>query len=531
MPRKPTTPAMPSEKKPRGYANAASSGTWWTTAQGILNKFATAFAMFMVARALSTEAFALASVVIVASGFIMVIPTFVMGDVVITHQNHLSIVSLTARRIVMRTAAVMTVVMLAAAPAVSLWYPQYPYAEMVMLLTVSAARPLADALGVFPLSALRTDLRYREIAIINGTVQLGASVVTVLWAVQYPGAAAIVVPQILAAIAKTGWCAVAARGSPSAAHWNHFKDRPGLASAVYRRLLREFTSAALAQYIHTLVSGLPFMVTAWFSNEADTGYFAFAFSLANQAASVLSYQLAIVLQPIFGRLKSQPERQIAGFMRVIALMGALAVPLALLQAAFAQPLFVLVFKEKWLPAIPIFVALSVGQAFFFMTAPAMALLKAQGRFVTYFIWQALQAGICLAIFPLMVKQWGGVAVAWTDTALWLFSVPLAVWLGARVTGVTLGAIARCFFVPWITAGPIALAGWAACRWMPLQVPVVCAAALLLVAPVCFFLSIMAVRFTQPHVFAEVAPSIRRITRLVPMIGASLSRLLVPNTSA
>ena len=522
---------MKSKTAPRGFARDVSSGTWWTTAQGILNKLATAFAMFMVARSLTTEEFALASVVIVASGFVMVLPTFVMGDVVITHQCHLSVVSRIARRIVMQTAVVMTVVMLAAAPAISLWYPQYAYTEMLLLLAISAARPFADALGVFPLSALRTDLRYREIAIINGTVQLCASVLTVLWAVRYPGPAAIVVPQVLSAIAKSAWCSVAARGSASAARWHYLKARPKLASAVYRRILREFTSAALAQYIHTVVSGLPFMVTAWYSSEADTGYFGFAFSLANQASTILAYQLAVVLQPIFGRLKSQPERQIAGFMRVIALMGAVAVPLSLLQSAFARPLFLLVFKEKWLPSVPIFVALCVGQSFFFMTAPAMALLKAQGRFVTYFIWQALQAALCLLLFPFMVKQWGGVAVAWTDTALWLFSVPVAVWLGARVAGVTLRAVMRCFFVPWITAGPIALAGWAACDWMPVQEPIVSLAALLVVAPICFFVSILTVRFTQPDVFAEMAPYIRRITRLVPVAGASLGRLLVPDTSA
>ena len=530
MRRKPPTPAMPSETASKGYARAASLGTWWTGAQGILNKFATAFAMFMVARLLSTEEFALAAVAIVASGFVMVIPTFVMGDVVITHQHHLSIVALTARRIVMQTAVLMAVVMLVAAPAVSLCYPQYPFTEMILLLAISAARPLADALGVFPLSALRTDLRYREIAVINGTVQLGASVLTICWALRYPSAAAVVVPQILSAIAKCAWYAAAARGSASVAHWRDLGNRPKLASAVYSRILREFGSAALAQYIHTVVSGLPFMVTAWYSDEADTGYFGFASSLANQASAILSYQLAVVLQPIFSRLKSQPERQIMGFMRVIALMGAIAVPLALLQAAFAQPLFVLLFKERWLPAVPIFVALCVGQAFFFMTAPAMALLKAQGRFATYFVWQALQAGLCLALFPFMVKQWGGIAVAWTDTALWLLSVPLAVWLGARVVGVTLGAVLRCFFVPWLTAGPIALAGWVAIQWLPPQVPEVCVAELMLIAPACFFVSIMAVRFTQPRVFAEMAPFIRRIAKLVPMVGARLARLLVPDSS-
>ncbi len=523
----PQTPPRNRESEGGGYARAASSGTRWTTAQGILNKLATAVAMYMVALSLSAEEFALASLVIVASGFIMVIPTFVMGDVVIAHQHHLMAISQVARRIVLHTAIVMTVVMLAAAPVVSLWYPQYPYIEMAVLLAITGARPIAEGLGVFPLSALRTDLRYREIALINGTVQLAASALTVVWAVLHPGAAAIVVPQVLSAVAKSAWCAHAARSSPSAARWRRRQGPPRRAAEVHRLLLREFSIASLAQYVHTVVCGLPLMVTAWFSSEAETGYFGFAFALANQASTIISYQLATVLQPIFGRLRTNPERQIAGFMRVIALMGAVAVPLSLLQAAFAEPLFALVFKEKWLPSVPFFVALCMGQTALFMVAPAMALLKAQGRFATYFVWQLAQALLCLVMFPIAVQSWGAIGVAWTDSALWIVSVPLAVWLGARVVGVTLGAVLRCFLLPWITAGPLALAGWLAWQYLPGSQPFVSAIALALIAPLCLFLSIMAVRVTQPAVFSEMTPTIRAVLTRIPLLGGFLARILLP----
>ena len=78
----------------------------------------------------------------------------------------------------------------------------------------------------------------------------------------------------------------------------------------------------------------------------------------------------------------------------------------------------------------------------------------------------------------------------------IVSVPLAVWLGARVVGVTLGAVLRCFLLPWITAGPLALAGWLAWQYLPGSQPFVSAIALALSAPLCLFLSIMAVRVNR-----------------------------------
>jgi hypothetical protein len=45
---------------------------------------------------------------------------------------------------------------------------------------------------------------------------------------------------------------------------------------------------------------------------------------------------------------------------------------------------------SWQNAITIAQLLSVGQAFYFVVNPAMGILKAQGRFATFFTWQLIQ---------------------------------------------------------------------------------------------------------------------------------------------
>jgi len=400
---------MPREDQPRqGYAKTAASGTRWATAQGIVNKVATALSMLIVARALSPADFGLASIVIVASGFVMVFPMLVMADIIVTHQRHSAAIARAVRVVTLWAVVAVVLTMIGTAPFIAGWYSEYPLLPMAALLALSALRPIGEALMIVPLARLRVQFRYREIAVISGAVQLGATILTVIWAIAWPGAAAIVMPQVIAAIVKAFWFMAAARKVPSKStvHMSTLERRsPQLSRLVFRRIASEFALASMAQYVHTVVSGLPLLVVSRFVSETEMGLFGFALALACQAAAILAQQLALVLQPIFGRLKSDPQRQVAGYMRVVGLIAAVMGPIAMLQAALAEPLFALVFGEKWLPAVPFFVAFSIGQAFSFQVAPAKSLIKAQGRFGTYFIWQVLHAVLGLGLFLPAVMSW------------------------------------------------------------------------------------------------------------------------------
>lgn len=525
-----SAPTIDASDTSEGYARVASSGTRWTTAQSILNKIATAFAMIVIAFTMTPTDFGLASVVVVVSGFIMVLPVYVMGDVLIAHQRHKAVVIGVARRVIARVAIVLALAMIALAPLIGIWFDQYPFAPIVALLAFSAGRPIADALMVVPVTRMRIAFRFREIAVINGISQLGVTVTTVVWALLWPSAAAIVVPQVLGALIRSFWFLAAARHVHTRASQRTGRmeaRHPDLVPQLIRRVSREFSTAALGQYLHTVVSGLPLMMASQFVSESATGEFSFAFSLANQASAILAYQLGIVLQPIFGRLKSDPSRQISGFMRVVALMSSIMIPIAFLQAALGEPMFVLLFPEKWMAAVPIFVAFSVGLAFALLIAPSMALLKAQGSFTTYFIWQIAQAVACLALFPMAALMWGGLGIAWTDTILWAISVPLIVWLGSRGAGVRGTTVLRLLLTPWLTAAPIAIGAYLAWQALPGPPKVAAAIAVFGIGPVSLLLALLAVRFTQPGVFAVFAPFMARKLKLIPGIGRPLAVLFTP----
>ena len=107
--------------------------------------------------------------------------------------------------------------------------------------------------------------------------------------------------------------------------------------------------------------------------ETEVGLFVLAATYAIQANTVIAGQIGSVLQPIFAHVREDAGRQIGGFLRATRLLSAIAVPLSLVQAAIAVPVFHLLFPPKWTGSIAIFAVLSVAQAFVFVSAPAIAL--------------------------------------------------------------------------------------------------------------------------------------------------------------
>jgi PST family polysaccharide transporter len=474
-----------------------------TTAQALINKLATIVSMWVVAQKLSPDEIGMASLTLALVIYLVILPPMTLGDVLIAHQRRYAIVSAAAGRIALvigiATASMIAIV----APILARSYAQYPTSTLTVLLWILALRPLADALCPVALASLRRDFRYRTIALTDGAIQLVATIATVVMAISGASAYSLVVPQVVATFAKAlaYWKASTPRVEhiPTLAPWMN--------RAITRLIWRETLLAGLAQYAHNIVVVLPIVVLGYLSTEHETGLFAFAFMLSAQANGLIASQLGTVLQPIFGRLGHDPDRQIRAFLRVLRTIGAVAVPVTLIQAALAQPLFVLLLEPKWAMAIPVFAVLSVLEGFYFATAPTMSLLRAQRRFLTYFAWQVSHLSIAAAVFALVAGSSGAMGVAVASLACWGVSLPTAVWLCGRLTRRTLIDSIGVFTGPWSTALPIGLAVWWASGMLADRGGFACAVALLVIGPAAVLLCILLARWTQPDAWSDLRPLI------------------------
>ena len=489
-------------------AHVAVSGTGWATGQAVASKFITLVATWVIARNLSSEEIAVATLAMTVTKFLCVLPPLNMGDLLIAHRRSLAWLQPLAVRISFRWGWGITIGSILLAPLIARYYANYPTLLLTTLLMTAALRPLAESMQVIPLTALRLSFRNRSIAIVDGSVQLAAASATIALAIAGAGPWAMVAPLI-------GSFALRAVGYRMASRSAHAQVQdashpPALQQVAGQLVQRRFIATGGAQYVHSLIDTMPLLVLGKLCSESETGLFGFSVTLAAQANTIIAGQIAGVLQPVLGHLGQDPVRQTSGYLRAMRMLGAVAVPICLTQAAFSDTLFRIFVRGDLVAAAPVFAALSVAEAFYFASAPTMAMLRAQGRFGTFLAWQVVHLAAALVALPIAASWGGSIAVAITIAALWSISLPMAVWVTTRNAGGSLLASIRIFIAPWITGLPIAGGAWFAAAAVAPMGTLAQVTALAIGAPCCCVLMLLATRLIQPDVFQEMSSIARRL---------------------
>ncbi len=454
-------------RDPRGLAGTAVRGTAWTTVQVIANKLAAAGTAVAMGYFLQPAQFGLAWFAVSAGVLASVIYVVAFGDVLLAFPRRFARLAGPIRSLAFAVAAVQAAFILAAGVALSRLYPER--SGLVSLMAIVACRPLMEAWALLPLARLRVDLRYREVSAIDAVTALLSSVAAVGCGYVGAGPFAIVLPPI----AVIGVRAVLyARVAP-----REVAVRPCRWRSM-RALLRKSLLSAFGAYLAGVLFLLETVVLGLFVPDRSLGLFTFAFGLASQVNSVVSYQIAGALQPILGHLGGDVKRQVDGQLRACRIVSAILVPMLLTQAAFGGQVIRVLWAGKWDDAIPVFQAISLSQALYVCHWPAAFLMKAQGRFRGYVRVQFVNLAVAGAAFALaawkggpMIGDLGGwlgvpvaddarapLAVALASGLVLVLIGPGMLWLACRPARLPLGTVIATLWRPWLAAVPVAALG-------------------------------------------------------------------------
>lgn len=483
---------MKSDASPpgRSFSREAVRGSSWTTVQVAISKAAAASATFFLGFLLQPSDFGVAWFAISVGGLATGLHVLAALDVLLASPKGLFRIAGQIQALAIVTACAEFLVVGALAIILSRVYPDRH--GLLALMMVVAARPMADAANVLPMAQLRLNLQYRRISLIDGLTTLSGSMGAIVMAYAGFGAMSIVLPPI---------AATALRGTIYWLNTGRIFERW---SAGKRRkaLVRRYVLASFGSYVSGVILILDTTILGAFVTPESLGLFAFANGLSTQINGMVSYQIAGSLHPIFAHLRNDPARQIEGLLRACRLISCILVPVLLVQAAVAAPLFGAVWGGRWDDAVPMFMILSVGQAFVVCQWPASFTLKAQGRFRGYLKLQLVQISIMAAsctVFaclggPLVKRIADGIGATIAPTSLAPTAValggllimavfgPLTLWLACRPARVPVTQVLDTLGRPWAAALPTAVvSGWAVRQIVELQLGRVAEAAVLLVA--------------------------------------------------
>lgn len=121
------------------------------------------------------------------------------------------------------------------------------------------------------------------------------------------------------------------------------------------------------------------IVIGKFFVPAQVGFYSRADSLQMLPAGTISSIITKVSFPLFASIQNDDERLKNVFKRIMQMVIFIVAPILVLMGVLAEPLFRLLFTEKWLPAVPYFQILCVNGILYPIHAYNLQILNVKGR--------------------------------------------------------------------------------------------------------------------------------------------------------
>jgi len=329
----------------------------------------------------------------------------------------------------------------------------YKEPAMLPLIEIVAMGTMLSSLTAVPQAIAQIQLRFRLQASLALTGAMIIQGVGMLLAWKGYGPYSYIVPNVMNNLVI---CAAFWILTPAPVGW-----RPRIRR--WRYVIGDSGTLILSGLVVVAIMQGPNLLLGFFHRNDHTtvGLFYFAFNLSWQALVLLTFNLGAVLFPALSKLHAEPLRQVQAYLRAARLLALVGVPVCFLQAAVAAPGFHMLWRHKWDSAIPVVQVLSLAMAMHVVGVTWMSLNSAQGRFRRELAVNSAMGVLLLSGVAIASYFGGALAVAATETVIFLIVDPVAIYLALRnKTGLNEAAeVVRIFAVPF-PAGALAVGiGW------------------------------------------------------------------------
>ena len=276
--------------------------------------------------------------------------------------------------------ALMYTILFASAPFIARFY-RIPLLSSV--LRVQGLVLFIHAFNLIQSNLLRKRIDFKAIAIVTIISVIIALGITIWMAYKGFGVWALVTQNlVLAAIpAIVFWFYVKWRPSWTFS-WQSFKELFGF--GVYMFLTHVINH--FGQQIQGLIIGKVY-------NPSIMGYYSKAHSVEKMASTSISQVMTQVTYPLYAEVQDNKPMLINMIKRLTTTLSYLSFPLMFILILLAEPIFVLLYSERWLASVPYFQVLCLAGLPNCLQAVNLQTISAIGKSRTMFYWALLKRSI------------------------------------------------------------------------------------------------------------------------------------------
>ncbi len=394
-----------------------SGGIVRATAQGCQLVLTLAYNV-VLARLLSPQDFGLYFMATTAAGFLRVFKDAGLSTVTIQREeiNHEQVSNLFW--VNLAVSATISLLMIATAPVVALFFRQPPLVEIAVALSIGF---LFDGLAVQHIALLNRKMRFTAISVIEiGSLTVGF-VIGILMALRDWGYWSLVAATLSTAVVRliSAWIVMPWRPQG-------FRKKSGTRSLV--SFGADLTAVGL---IYALSRGCDSVLIGRFLGSEAVGLYSRATTLFSRPMEQLTAPAYSAVGPALSRLQSEPERYRRIFLQIFEglvlagfLFTAVFVPLS-------YPLITVVLGHKWEAAAPIFAGLALAAFFYPQANAASWLYITQGRGRDFVRTTIITAVVMVVSFAIGLPFGPtGVALSYSLSGIFIF-VPLTFHVGGQ----------------------------------------------------------------------------------------------------
>lgn len=194
---------------------------------------------------------------------------------------------------------------------------------------------------------------------------------------------------------------------PTAMYWATSKWKPSwlFSWESFKKLFDYSVFIFLSNCVSTIVGNVQGLLIGRKYNPTTMGYYSKAKSTADLVSTSVSSVLAQVTFPLYSELQDDRNRTIYTIKHLTTSIAYLSFPLILLLILLAEPVFILLYSDKWLPSVPYFQLLCIAGIPTCLQSSNAQTLTALGLSRVTFRWT-------------LVKQLSGLAIMLCGMALY-----------------------------------------------------------------------------------------------------------------